>query len=207
MKSSSLPRNFEIAPGHRVRDWQKLDLDDPVHVTLDWGKAIAIFEERIRSRFIRPAQALIDSDKGTSSERNGFAVLAIDFLLIETVQGFKKGQTDHKGQSKRLFKEFLKGWNMFNKCVSDGGNSEVLAGNLYEQGRCALHHTGATDRMIVRKSKAMIIFDADGLIEINRTKFHTELDKAFASYLADLRATSNAALRENFRNKMAHICT
>jgi hypothetical protein len=89
MGAPTLPENFEIAPGYRVREWTSLTLNERDSGTADWVKALAILDARIRSRFIEPTQFLIDAEKGRKRGTNGFAVLAIDFLLIETLQGFE----------------------------------------------------------------------------------------------------------------------
>ncbi|MEO4043102.1 hypothetical protein AAFN47_15985 [Hoeflea sp. CAU 1731] len=206
MKSSTLPDNFEIAPGHRVRAWKKLTLDDTRSDTADWGKALSILDARIRLRFIEPAQLLINSENGKGRGKNGFAVLAIDFLLIETIQGFRSGITNHNRRSKELFTTFLTTWPTFLACVPAGKNVNDLADKVYEQGRCALHHSGSTDRLVVRKSGKMFEFHDDGRIEINRSLLHKELTKAFDGYLTELQDPNNADLRRKFRDKLNHIC-
>lgn len=160
-----------------------------------------LLDARIRSRFIEPVQFLIDSE----ANKSGFAVLAIDFLLIETIEGFRSGRTKHNGQSKALFTAFLTGWPAFTACVPVGKNAADLALNVYEQGRCALHHTGSTDRIVVGKSGKLFVFHNDGRIEINRSLMHRELTRAFDSHLNDLRAPANVDLRKKFRTKMTHI--
>lgn len=206
MRALALTRDFEIAPGHRVRDWNSLTLDEANCDTADWDKAFAILDARIRGRFIQPAQLLIDSEHGHGRGTNGFAVLAIDFLLIETMEGFRSGRTSHRNHSKALFKAFLTRWPAFTACVPVGNGAADLAGNVYEQGRCALHHTGSTDRMVVRKSGKMFVFHDDGRIEINRSLLHRELTNAFDTYLADLKAAPNRDLRRKFIIKMNHLC-
>ncbi len=213
MGSSTLPDNFEIAPGHRVRGWKSLILDENEGKSADWAKAIAILDARIRRRFIDPAQLLIDAENGTGRGTNGFAVLAIDFLLIETIQGFREGLTNHDRQSKALFKAFLTQWPVFTACVPSGEDSGDVAVRVFEQGRCALHHTGSTDRIIVRKSDTggkggkVFVFHDDGRITINRTLLHEELTKAFDGYLAELSDPANIGLRKKFKDKMDHICS
>ncbi|MGZ2432644.1 hypothetical protein [Rhizobium redzepovicii] len=207
MGTPTLPGDFEIAPGRRVREWTGLTLNEAESGTADWNKALSILDARIRSRFIDPGRLLIDSENGKGRGTNGFAVLAIDFLLIETIQGFKTGRTSHNGQSKALFKAFLTAWPAFTSCVPVGKGADDLAVNVYEQGRCALHHTGSTDRIVVRKSGKMFVFHDDGRIEINRSLLHQELTRAFDTYLADLKAPHNSDLREKFKTKMNHICS
>ena len=203
----ALPDNFEIAPGHRVKGWKSLTLNEANGTTADWEKGILIFEARIRSRFIEPAQLLIDVEASEKRGTNGFAVLAIDFLLIETIQGFRRGLVNHNGQSKALFKAFLASWPAFIACVPKGGSADDLAVSVYEQGRCALHHTGSTHRVIVGKRGKMLVFHSDGRIVINRSLLHQELANAFDAYLAELRDPANTDLRKKFKDKMDHICT
>lgn len=213
MGSFTLPDNFEIAPGHRVKGWKSLMLEDDNGTPADWAKAIDILDARIRRRFIEPAQLLIDAEDRRGRGANGFAVLAIDFLLIETIQGFREGLTNHDRQSKALFKAFLTNWPVFTACVPGGKDIDNLATRIFEQGRCALHHTGSTDRIIVRKSDTVgkrgkvFVFHDDGRITINRTLLHKELSKAFDDYLTDLRGPENTDLRKKFKDKMDHICS
>jgi hypothetical protein len=206
MSTCSLSDDFEIAPGYGAKDWKVLTLDEQGSSAADWATAISILDARIRSRFVEPAQFLIDSENRNSRGRNGFAVLAIDFLLIETIQGFRNGLRGHNGQSKALFKSFLTSWPAFIACVPAGQNAGDLAVSVFEQGRCALHHTGSTDRIVVRKSGEMLVFHKDGRIEINRSLLHQELTKAFEDHLASLKDPANGHLRKNFRQKMDHIC-
>lgn len=215
MSTCSLPDDFEIAPSYGAKDWKGLALDDQDSTSADWATAISILDGRIRSRFIDPAQLLIDSENGKGRGTNGFAVLAIDFLLIETIQGFFEGLISHKRKSAKLFNGFLSTWPAFIACVPQVQDAneqakitEKLANRVFEQGRCALHHTGSTDRIIVRKSgDRMFVFHDDGRIEINRSLLHQELTKAFDDYLDALRDPAKAVLRKKFRQKMDHICT
>jgi len=207
MSTQTLPDNFEIAPGHRVKGWKSLSLAEADSAAEEWEKAIEILDARIRNRFIEPAQLLIDAEDGKGRGTNGFAVLAIDFLLIETIQGFRRGLINHNRESKALFRTFLTNWSAFIACVPQGRNAGDLAVSVYEQGRCALHHTGSTDRMVVRKSDKMFAFHSDGRIVVNRSVLHKELTKAFDDYLVELKNPVNVDLRRRFKAKMDHICT
>lgn len=187
MEQSKVASNFEIAPDYKVTDWQILSLDADKPVTQDWDKAISILDRRIRSRFIEPAQFLIDSENEQERGKNGFAILAIDFLLIEAIQGFRGGEEEHKGKSEKLFKEFLTTLPAFIACVPEEKEAEDMAKAVYIQGRCSLHHSGSTDRIIVNRSgKNAFVFHEDGRIEINRSLLHKELTAAFDNYLAEL---------------------
>ncbi len=52
----------------------------------EWLKAIDIVEDRIHGRFVAPIHKLIPE------EFSGFAIIALDCLLIESLNGFKEGR-------------------------------------------------------------------------------------------------------------------
>jgi hypothetical protein len=96
--------NMEIAPGITVADWQRLNLADMQ--SADWPNAIDIFDAPIRRRFIEPVDVLIAHEIGQERGSFGFAILAIDCLLVETLQRFYEGRTQN-GDNGRLIKTFL----------------------------------------------------------------------------------------------------
>jgi hypothetical protein len=83
--------------------------------------------------------------------------------------------------------------------------AETKAEEFYKQGRCALHHSGATEKMTVGISGPMMRFD-NGDIIVNRTLFHTELVSEFDRYLAALSASASVDFRKKFLLKMNPIC-
>ncbi len=85
----------------------KLELDDAAG--LDWNRAIEIFAARIQSPYLEPVDLLIEADESRSpiERRYGFSIMAIDSLLIETLQSFRDGLTDTKNKSKEMFKKYL----------------------------------------------------------------------------------------------------
>jgi len=97
---------IEIAPGIVGQVWENLHLDDP-HSN-DWDCAIEILNRRIRGRFLEPADNIACLPFG------GFAVMALDCLLIETLEQFKRGvhetgedESNRRGAIKRYFVNFL----------------------------------------------------------------------------------------------------
>lgn len=94
---------LRIAPKGRgehwtIEDYQKIDFAQEE----GWQRAIDIFEDRIQWRFLEIIAQI---------ERNefaGFAVMALDCLLIETLQQFYEGQeTTPPRKSKEYFCRFL----------------------------------------------------------------------------------------------------
>ncbi|MBA7632209.1 hypothetical protein ES703_39752 [subsurface metagenome] len=191
-----------ISPRYTDGDWRKLTFstDD------EWQRAIDIFEDRIRGRFLNHISH-IEGDTFA-----GFAVLALDCLLIETLQQFREGvPRTPKRQTKTFFVRFL-------TKTSFGSyfTNKKLAEMFYEQIRCGILHqaeTGGNSKvrtwLLAKpfKTHSLIEYtdDKKGLI-INRKLFHQQLVREFEAYVATLRRGSNQDLRNNFRQKMNHIC-
>jgi len=97
---------MKIAPGIDSQEWKRLVLKPD---SGNWEEGIRIFEERIKSRYIEPADLLVENDskRNPIDRRYGFSIMAIDCLLIETIQSFKEGRTDTKRVSKTVFVNFL----------------------------------------------------------------------------------------------------
>jgi hypothetical protein len=70
-----------ISPRYKDTDWKALNLA----TQSDWRKAVRMVEDRLNARFL-DAVKLIDKQ-----DFAGFAVHALDCLLIETLQQFREG--------------------------------------------------------------------------------------------------------------------
>ncbi|KIQ02984.1 hypothetical protein RU07_10450 [Agrobacterium tumefaciens] len=199
--------DINISPRYKVEHWKALTLDTNNPVENDWNIAVDILDDRITERFLKPAQYLINAPFEGSQPTFGFAILALDFVVIETIQGFREGKIKHNnGVSPLLFKKFCADWEPFIQTVDDPLKIEDAAGNLYSQGRCAIHHKGSTESLIVGITGEMITFNKDGSIHINRTVFHERLVDEFKRYLAQLRDPTSNDFRKNFQKKMNSIC-
>jgi hypothetical protein len=199
---SASPDAMEIAPDYTVRHWKALDLNSGD--ATQWATAIRIFETRIRRRFIEPVDVLIAHEIGQDRGTFGFAILAIDCLLVETLQGFRDGVVNHAGHSKAVVRKFLSSkWKRF---FDDGDTDGSKSDSFYKRCRCGIHHSGQTSGDFrVWRSGAMITFD-DDRVTVNRTAFHEALKHEFDAYLAELADTSQTGLRANFKKKMDAIC-
>lgn len=195
--------DFEIAPGYSVADWKGLQLSDPN--SSDWAKAIEIFRMRIRLRFIDPVDVLIAYEAEQTRGIFGFAILAIDCLLIETLQGFREGLSSHDGASKRLVRTFLS--ENLSGHFDDGNSAGSKSDLFYARCRCAIHHSGQTDGDFrVGRSGPLISFEMNNRVRLNRTAFHETIKSEFERYLKLLSDDSELKLRANFRNKMNSLC-
>lgn len=207
MSSSTLPDDLEIAPERTVGDWKCLNLDPNQSNAQDWDTAVAIFKARIQERFLDPVDSLIAAEKDEKRKKFGFATLAIDCLVIETLQAFREGEIDHKGKSQRLFVAFLTGWDAFKSCLPPGSDPEKMAEMIYKGYRCALHHSGATEGAFrVGVVGRMVEVVSSHEVNINRTCLHEMLKCEFQRYLNILRQSDQSERRCNFLKKMNAIC-
>src|ERR1041384_8140417 len=91
-----------LAPGLTVDGWYRLQNDlDPRYATATWRRVIRAMERRFEDRFIKPADALIAREKRRKRipAGPGFAVLAIDCLLIEAITGYERGSHTRRGET------------------------------------------------------------------------------------------------------------
>lgn len=71
---------------------------------LDWIQMTIIFNDRLEGRFLKPIR-LIESDQRISNF-SGFSILALDCLIIETLQQFYD-DTDESESVGNSFTNFL----------------------------------------------------------------------------------------------------
>lgn len=192
---------MHIAPGIHRNEWLKLKLDDGT--STDWKRGIEIFNERINSRYIEPVDLLIkkDHEQSASKRRYGFSILAVDCLLIETLQSFREGLIDTKGKSQKMFEKFLTSRNGFCEHFD-----KEKAANFYRDIRCGiLHQAEVMGSYLIWSVGKLMRVKEDGTCYINRTKFHEQLKNEVKRYCDELRDQANSNLRKNFRTKMDAI--
>jgi hypothetical protein len=175
-------------------------LDDAA--SADWAVAVQILERRILQRFVEPIDFLIaaEESKPAAERRFGFAVLAVDCLLIETLGAFIKGLEDTDGKSKKTFCEFLTTRLAFSRHFT-----ATLAEQFYYDFRCGILHQAEIGGTSKVWSVGPLIRSDAGKIVVNRNTLHELLKTDFQNYLAELRDPSNVDLRRNFRTKMDFI--
>lgn len=189
---------MEIAPGYTVEYWKKLDLDTAN--SSDWYSAIEVLDARIKGRYLDPVDKLIEYEEPIEpvKRRFGFTILAIDCLLIETLQAFIDGETNTRNKEKGMFVNFLTKRPSFSKHFKE----KELACRFYKDVRCGILHQAETRSGWLIWSVGLLLDPKDTEIRINRTKFHEALKDEFESYLTELKDTNNSNLRQNFRKKM-----
>lgn len=187
------PTALRISPKYTSADWQALDQQRAT----DWLKAVAIVRDRLDGRFLRFASNCL------TEEYSGFVVLAIDCLLVETLQQFIDGITDGDGHSKRLSKKFLEG-----PRFQPHFNTEKTRQDFYKDIRCGLLHQAEAKKLwLIRRQQATLLqkVGIEGYI-IDVERFHAAILYSLEDYLTSICKPESTALRTNLWTKMDHIC-
>lgn len=203
MGKSVGPLNFEdisISPNYRKSHWQEALANN------DWKRMVEIFEDRIEGRFLKPVR-LIANDLGIG-EFSGFSILALDCLIIETLNQFYSGLDETEGAHWKAFWDFFKNSEFFK-----GHFSRKKAFTFYSHYRCGILHQAQTkEKSVVRIDQSTMIQSVEndiskGLI-VDRSIFHKALEKEISSYMEKLKkgGKENSKLRSNFVKKMNIIC-
>lgn len=190
-----------IAPNIKNDEYLQLNLDD--ENSPGWNRAIEIFTLRIKSRYLEPIDFLIkeDEQRNPIKRRYGFSILAIDCLLIETLQAFREGLTDTKGKSEDMFVKFLTQRKHFKPHFST-----QQAKRFYCDFRCGILHQAEVMGDSLLWSVGMVRGEkADGTPYINRTKIHDFIRQEIALYCDELKNKNNKEIRRNFKTKMDFI--
>jgi len=189
-----------IAPGITSHQWCSLSLDDPQ--SSDWNTAITIFRSRIADRFLDPIRLILEAEESVPApnRRFGFAIMALDCLLVETLQAFAGGHTSTRNKSKQLFCDFLRTRDGFKQSFS-GPRAE----NFYYDFRCGILHHAEIGRGSRVWSTGPLVRETPNGLTVNRTDFHHRLVAEYDAYVEQLRDPTNSQSRRLFRKKMTFI--
>ncbi|HEY7837416.1 MAG TPA: hypothetical protein VIC54_02350, partial [Terriglobales bacterium] len=89
---------IKLSPSYTEKQWQAA-----FDGREDWGTAIAIVEDRIKGRWLNAADKLLDDPHA------GFAVIAIDCIVLESLWGFMNGRPAPRGGEQQVYREILIG--------------------------------------------------------------------------------------------------
>lgn len=160
-----------------------------------FDSAIRMFVDRIESRFTNQIHTL-----SSDCNLNGFSIMALECLLIETFAQFKNGLDDTQGASKAVYTAFLRN---DLQCFA----SQNIANAFYSNIRCGILHQAQTkpgSGLTFGMSKA--IDYRQGFLMVSVDRFIEEMDSYFAEYCRRLHNRSEVLLRQNFIQKMDFIC-
>ena len=186
-----------ISKNYTIDHWKALTFSNEA----DWKEAINIFRDRVETRFLEFIRLI------ERHEHSGFVIVALDCLLIETLQQFYEGVRETpEGKSKDYFVEFL------TKTSFGKFFDKSLATMFYKRIRNGILHQAeikGSSRIRIGEKVPLVKLskDGNGLI-INRKLFHNQLVEECKNYVSRLRENSppDMDLRNKFRKKMDYIC-
>lgn len=162
-----------------------------------WTRGADILKKRLHGRYLAHAHALLDR------KYSGFAVLAIDSAVVETLEQFRRGTVGTPSKQVRAyFEAFLTETRLGQHFTKE------TAGLYYTTIRCGILHQTETkaDSRVNKKVGAPVVelsVSGKGLV-INARRFHEELEAALDDH-AEALASGDAALRDAFVKKMKHV--
>lgn len=228
-------KELRIAGNLTIKDWEDLvGEQDELKINYDdnekWGLAFHFFEERIRTRYLNPINAILDLKLNNGE---GFAVVNLQCSLIETIESFINGWVYNNDNTTGL----AKGW--YDKVIGSNPRNQIRnneyifvsffenhiqfvsmkaeGSEFYKNVRCAcLHETQTKNKWLVRSDRQQtnIFFkNENGEKTIFRGNFQKALENSIFDYKKAIiegnpfyNITSGTELRENFIAKLNHIC-
>lgn len=187
--------NMRISPRFSVSDWHKLDLTKEE----DWAKAIELFKDRLEGRFLTFIGLL------EKYEFSGFLIMALDCLLIETLQQFFLGmQKTPRNNVKGYFISFLtegKLGRFFDKDKAELFYYDIRNGILHQA------EIKGSSKVLANREFPLVSYSKDNIgIIVNRRLFHRQLLLVYEEYVSRLKNHREKELRNNFQRKMNYIC-
>lgn len=199
--------SYLISPKFKASCWKILDLSEPD--SPDWKRAVKIFYDRLNGRFLAPIKSIEEHADPRVKWFNGFSIIALDCLVIETLYQFYYGVDETDIGHNSAFWRFFKSSPYFSQHFTREKSSK-----FYSHFRCGLLHQGHTkEYSTIRVNQPKMVQFVDvrepskGLI-IDREKFHKALLNEIEHYRRRLlvpQSEEDFELRECFVMKMNFI--
>lgn len=203
---TSKKQGIKISPKYYQKNWNDLVLktrDSP-----DWDVGIKIFEDRMEGRFLKQIDLLDKNPKRNIGVFAGFAIMALDCLLIETLEQFYKGKIrTGQGMDEKAFFDFFQRSPKFKSFF----DTQAKAAIFYQQIRCGLLHQAQTKKkstIHIRSEKMLQWVNSNRIrdgIEIQRRLFHKEVCGIYSKYVENLKDRKQLNLKRKFKRKMDRI--
>ena len=169
-----------------------------------WSKKPEFIRRRLFERYVDPVTAL-DLHDDTKARKNGFYIMAVSCLLIETLVSFWRGWETTEPHKDALGRKVLgKSGEAFRLFFDEESRFAAFKGTeFYKRIRCGILHQGeATGGWTISRTGALF----DGVSEINAALFHNKLAAAIRDYASELKnPPAGSSLRSNFDKKMKAV--
>lgn len=173
---------IELAKGVTIAKYRELVVGRKKDGIADFIK------QRFSERYITPLEA---------EKKNGFCIMAVCCLMIETLESFYQGWPNTNGKSKSAFCFF------FDRNVQFSA-FHGHAQNFYVHVRCGILHQGETTEGWLIWRKGPLFYPGKKIV--NATRFLNALKSSLVHYCDDLKRRAwDDRLWKNLRNKMDAI--
>lgn len=194
------PLGTYVSEEYTYKDYLDLNfkIDSPKEI---WDEAIKIFSDRIKIRYFSAIEKLMEKTDKYSMRKYGFAIVTLQCSLIDTLSNFRYGE-DKQGNKER-FTSFLKEY------IIKGENADKLAKKVYEDIRCGIVHSGATDNMsgLSCELPRLVTELAGGKsISLDIIVLQRELKKYYIKYIEKIQDEKETEIRKNFVHTMDKVC-
>ncbi|WP_028866164.1 hypothetical protein [Psychromonas aquimarina] len=188
---------MEIAPNFTAADWKALHLQENEQ---HWLQAVDVLKSRLYARYIDPVDALIEIENSLEPRQMnfGFTILAVDLLLMETLQAFKEGLLDTNRKSQRVFMRFLRDSSRFSPFFS----TPKQCNDFYIEFRCGILHQAEIQSTARVCSSGALYNRSDEGDTVNYNAVHQCIKADLEDYLQLLKDPHNSSQRELFKKKM-----
>jgi len=211
---STDPGDFEIAPNFEASKWKTLAIQKSTNWSNDWKTAVNVFEKRINARFLNQIDALIINQNKDAARFSGFAIVALDCLLIETLDQFYNGNHTTRRKATKTDDPDVGAFHaVFQRSSKLRSFFDTVAKTkvFYQHIRCGLLHQAQTKRKSKINRRITTITEwidtknpTEGLI-VHPRLFHAAVSDVFCNYMTLLREEYSGNLRSKFRRKMNRI--
>ena len=156
----------------------------------DKVKIAEFFRKRMRERYVEPVLAL-DAD-----EKNGFSIMALSCLMIETYETFRQGWPSSDNKSALAFCYFFEREDLFSAFRG-------RCRQFYTNVRCGILHQGeTTGGWQITRENGEPLFDPT-THTVHATKFHAKMAEVIDKYRDDLSSNRlTSEIWKHFTKKM-----
>ena len=192
---------MEIASKFDHTKWPAIEakLDDPK--APEWETAVGVVKRRIAERYLDPIDELIKLDPPEYNKRRfGFTIMAIECLLIETLQQFFDGKPESEKVG-TAFETFLTKTPGFSEYFDIAAAKKFY--NDFRNG--ILHQAEIKNDSRVWSVNDKVMEQLDGAMIVDRTEFHKTMKTVFQTYVTRLLDPAEVKLRDAFREKMRYV--
>lgn len=140
---------MKISPTYRSSDWNSLNLTK--QYSENWNQGAEIVKDRIYGRYLKQIDVLENNLDNNIWEFSGFLIMAVDCMVIETLNQFYLGLGDTNEKYERRnwesFRDFFARGEFFkSEFENDAGFDDDKAKIFYDHVRNGLLHQAQTKK-------------------------------------------------------------